>query len=290
MLDPRIRLVNSVLTKSDHLRFKERKFDFPEIESLRDLSYDEAKAGDPDSTLDVFWPKGRKDALPVMINIHGGGFVYGDKKLNQWTSAEIASRGYIVFSLNYPLIPDTTIPEQVAAIERAFLFIDGLDDRLPMDKSRVFLSGDSAGGLLAIRAAAIRNKEGGGTDSHVKKPSFTFRGLALIHPMIDINRRDFLAYTKKYYTAQGKRLKQPIELAPLLPPVWIVSSRNDVAFNKEARMFVRTMRRIGKSVEYHEFPFTTKRPLLHIFMVTMNTLHESQRLYDSLDKFMKSLV
>lgn len=57
--------------------------------------------------LDIYRPAGRdNDVLPVMINIHGGGLLLGSKEFNRCFCANIAALGYIVYSIEYRLIPD----------------------------------------------------------------------------------------------------------------------------------------------------------------------------------------
>lgn len=289
MTDFRIRLVRTVLDASDKVRFRKRSYHFPHLTVVRNLSYVEGKEGDRSYSLDLYMPKDGQGLLPVLIDIHGGGFVYGDKKLNQWTSSEMAARGYFVVTLNYPLVPESTIPQQIQTLYQAFHYIRDLAKDYPLDLDRVFLKGDSAGGLLALLCAAVSNLDDNKSVTGFHGSPLDFKGLALVHPMVDIKRKDLLAYTSTFYTAEGKTLRQPRELLAYLPPTWIVSSRNDMMFNQEARRLVRALRRLGKPVMYHEFGYTLKRPLIHIFMVTMNTLSESQKLYDSLDQFFRAL-
>lgn len=285
----RIKLVQTSLGLSDRIRYRKRSYDFPSLNVVRNLFYCEEEPENPTYSLDLYLPEESKELLPVLIDIHGGGFVYGNKELNQWTSSEMASRGYIVVALNYPLIPHATIPEQLKALHQAFTYIATLADNYPMDLNRVFLKGDSAGGFLAMLSASIsRSGDNNSLNDHEQMP-LDFKGLALIHPMIDIKRKGLLGYTDHFYYSRKSRLRYTTQHLNQLPPTWIVSSRNDVMFNKEARKFVRWMQRLGKPVQYHEFDYSLQRPLIHIFMVTMNTLPESQMLYDSLDHFLRLL-
>lgn len=287
MTDLRIILVRSFLGFSDGIRYQRRTYNFPNVKEIRDLCYSEANPNDLMYTLDLYLPEKTSQLLPVLIDIHGGGFVYGDKCLNQWTASEMASRGYAVVSLNYPLLPEVTIMDQIKAVQQAVEYVVSLSDPYPMDMDRVFLKGDSAGGFLAMLTAA--NSRTKGSSWNQLEIPLEIKGLVLIHPMLDIDRKDLLAYSKAFFIPKEERGRSPASLLLALPPTWIVSSRNDVMFNGEARIFVRWMRRLKKTLCYHEFGYTLKRPLIHIFMVSMNTLPESQQLYNSLDQFLRWL-
>ena len=72
--------------------------------------------------LDVYFPENMEnEKLPVIIDIHGGGWMYGDKELNKYYNMVLASKGFTVFSMSYTLWPETTVPEQLKEIAEALL-------------------------------------------------------------------------------------------------------------------------------------------------------------------------
>ncbi len=107
--------------------------------------------------LDVYYPEGTKaDAkLPVIIDIHGGGWMYGDKDLNKYYCLELANRGYVVFNMSYRLAPDVTVNEQLQDCAEALKWINENMESYPCDRSRILLTGDSAGGQLCAYSAAL---------------------------------------------------------------------------------------------------------------------------------------
>ena len=60
--------------------------------------------------LDVYRPKFRKGKLPVIISVHGGGWVYGDKEVYQWYCMNLAQRGFAVVNFTYRLAPEYKFP------------------------------------------------------------------------------------------------------------------------------------------------------------------------------------
>lgn len=79
--------------------------------------------GRPCHRMDIFRPREAKEALPVLVNIHGGGFLLGKKEASRLFCADMCRRGFVVFCLEYPLVPDvdifTVFRALTAGIERA---------------------------------------------------------------------------------------------------------------------------------------------------------------------------
>ena len=79
-----------------------------DIEYVRDIRYGRNIKY---HTLDICWPKAKKsEKLPVIISIHGGGYVYGSKEVYQFYVASLAQRGFTVINFNYRLAPKYHFP------------------------------------------------------------------------------------------------------------------------------------------------------------------------------------
>ena len=50
--------------------------------------------------LDVYRPKSEKGKLPVIVSVHGGGWVYGDKERYQFYCMDLAERGFAVVNFS----------------------------------------------------------------------------------------------------------------------------------------------------------------------------------------------
>lgn len=123
----------------------------------KDIVYDESL---PDvCTLDVYYPplKGR-DKYPVLVDIHGGGWITGDKYWRRGLNRAFADMGLFVVSPNYGLSPRFKYPECVKHIFASFKWICDHADDYRLDLDNVLITGDSAGGQLACLALAIQNK------------------------------------------------------------------------------------------------------------------------------------
>ena len=61
--------------------------------------------------LDVYRPKqAQGEDLPVIISVHGGGWMYGDKERYQYYCMSLAQRGFAVINFTYRLAPENKFP------------------------------------------------------------------------------------------------------------------------------------------------------------------------------------
>lgn len=123
------------------------------VTSERDIAYD---AADPVARLDVHKPARTKaDArLPVLVWIHGGGFVSGDKSHVAPFLKIFAAEGVVAVGINYALAPEVGYPAPLTHIDAALAWVQASIAGQGGDPARVVLAGDSAGAQLAAQVAA----------------------------------------------------------------------------------------------------------------------------------------
>lgn len=117
----------------------------------RDLVY---PSPDGDGRYDLYLPAG-EGPFPVVVWVHGGAFVAGDKaNVSNW-AVMLAHAGYAVAALNYRWAPELAFPGQARQIQAA---LAALRAHPHLDVTRVALAGDSAGAYLALQAGLITVK------------------------------------------------------------------------------------------------------------------------------------
>ena len=122
----------------------------------KDVVYDDAL---PDvCTLDIYCPplKGR-EKYPVLVDVHGGGWITGDKHWRRGLNRAFADMGLCVISPNYGLSPRFRYPECVKHLFACFKWICDNAEERRLDLDNVLITGDSAGGQLACLVLAIQN-------------------------------------------------------------------------------------------------------------------------------------
>jgi acetyl esterase len=95
-----------------------------------------------------------KEPLPLMLYLHGGGFVVGSLETHDSLCRQLAWRsGGAVVALDYRLAPEHPFPAAVDDSRAALHWLAGNAGTLGLDASRLAIGGDSAGGTLAAVAA-----------------------------------------------------------------------------------------------------------------------------------------
>ena len=114
----------------------------------RDVQYGD----DPRNRLDVFTAKDNHDAgRPVLMFIHGGGFIGGDKSAPDTPFFEnigawAVNNGFTGVNMTYRLAPDHQWPSGVEDIRAAIEYLQTHASELGVNPEQLFLIGQSAGG------------------------------------------------------------------------------------------------------------------------------------------------
>jgi acetyl esterase/lipase len=113
--------------------------------------------------LDIYLPADAKGKLPLVILIHGGGWLSNDKYADmgymKQTMAEIISNGFALASIDYRFSTQAVFPAQVQDCNRAVSFLYDNADTYGVDKTRFALMGFSAGGHLASLVGLSKNND-----------------------------------------------------------------------------------------------------------------------------------
>jgi acetyl esterase/lipase len=111
--------------------------------------------------LDIYLPVNAKGKLPLVILIHGGGWLSNDKYADigymKKTVAEIISNGFALASIDYRFSTQAVFPAQMQDCNRAISFLYDNAQKYGFDKERFAVMGFSAGGHLASLVGLSKN-------------------------------------------------------------------------------------------------------------------------------------
>ena len=85
---------------------------------------------------------------PVIVNVHGGGWFYGDKELYSHYCCLLAEHGYVVVNFNYRLSPQNKYPAAIEDVAYLIRYIHENAQTLGIDMDNFYMVGDSAGAQL----------------------------------------------------------------------------------------------------------------------------------------------
>jgi acetyl esterase/lipase len=120
----------------------------PNVRAELDIPY--AATDNPRQRLDLYLPKeaaaGGKP--PLIVFIHGGGWVGGDKRAGAMLLPLVQSGEYALASVGYRLTGETIWPAQIHDCKAAIRWLRGNAARYGFDPERIGVAGSSAGGHL----------------------------------------------------------------------------------------------------------------------------------------------
>ena len=270
------------------------------IISHKDIEY--LEDGNPYHRLDVFYPEGEipAEGLPVVIDIHGGGWMYATKDLNEYYCKEIASKGYIVFSISYRLVPDVTVNEQIQDCASALAWISENMNNYPANANTVMLTGDSAGGQLSAYCTVLNQSAELREVFGTCETNLNIKCLALTSPVAYMNHGGlFSVYTRMLW---GKDYKQKptyefmdisdiIIYADDMPPTYFITSSGDTLAHDQTVTAYNLFLERGIESELVDFGEYEGKKLPHVFSVLDPFSEPSQQAIDgALDFYQRALL
>lgn len=268
-----------------------------EIAEIRDVAY---LSGAKDChRLDLYYPKDASKVKSVLVDIHGGGFLYGDKSQNRAYGYEMAKRGFLVCNVNYRLAQEgVAVPEQIWDISKALSWLDRHLSRDPGKRSRVFLSGDSAGAVHAVFQALLGKSQRLRKIFHADANNLTFRGILgtcgfyrFYDKRLLFRATRALCFEKGYQATETYRNMLWWNLPELksLPPVFLVSGEQD-SLKDMTVAFYRMLKQSDVMAKLLILPKGKQRILGHIVTVKHPEYPESQHVLDSVSRWFHELV
>ena len=242
----------------------------PEVERVKNISYGPYGRR---NRLDVYRHKDRPTKCPTLFQIHGGGWVIGNKDQQGIPLMQhLASRGWVCVAPNYRLSPRSTFPDHLVDLKRALAWIREHGEEYGADPDFVVVTGGSAGGHLTALVALTQNDPEYQPDFESADTSVTaavpyygvydFVGRNHVRSKIDEEgMRRFLERavmkTKLADDPEGWAKASPLDrITPDDPPFFVIHGHNDTLVPvAEARHFVEKLRATShESVVYAELP------------------------------------
>lgn len=118
------------------------------VPQYRDVAYASVSAA---QKLDLYLPQG-DGPFPLVVNVHGGGFMMGDKAGPDATSTfdQLLANGFAVASINYRLSKEAKAPAQIQDVKAAVRFLRANAATYKINPDKIGAWGGSAGGSLVV--------------------------------------------------------------------------------------------------------------------------------------------
>ena len=118
------------------------------------------EANNHENTLDLYLPRNASGPTPVLLMIHGGGWVAGTKEGQSLQLLPYLEMGWAVVNVSYRLVQVSRAPAAVEDCLCALQWIAQNADQYNFDLSQIVTTGNSAGGHLALTTGLVPQSAG----------------------------------------------------------------------------------------------------------------------------------
>ena len=220
-----------------------------DIERFDDIVYGENEEW---NVLDVYRPKAEMSRnLPVIVSVHGGGWVYGDKERYQYYCMSLAQRGFAVVNFTYRLAPEYKFP---APLEDTNAVMEWIYENAPdygLDIEHIYMLGDSAGAnILALYTAICTNSSYAANFNFHVPGGFVPKAIALncgsyVQTDNMMTKALMADYLPKKGTEEELKLNNPLYyITEKYPPVYVMTSNGDF-LKEQAPLMVEVLKEKG---------------------------------------------
>jgi len=193
-----------------------------------------------DITLRFYKPE-RKPPLPILLFLHGGGWVFGNLKNYESFCTQIVNlSSCAVVSVGYNLAPEHKFPEPVEDCYSALKWILENGDKYGLDPSRLIICGDSAGGNISAAITLIARDRGLSSIGYqvliypaVDLSSFDYESFKLFGTGNLLDTEDMPLGIERYLNSEDERFNPYV--SPILakdfsnlPPAYVITAGYDV--------------------------------------------------------------
>ena len=231
--------------------------------------------------LDVYRPKNAKQKrLPVIVNVHGGAWVYGSKETYQFYCMNLAERGFAVVNYSYRLAPEFQFPSSLEDTNLVFSWVLAHAEEYKFDPQNIFAVGDSAGAhLLGLYCCACTDEVYAHTYGLKIPDKFVPTAIALNcgkYEVSTIGKENFLTklvmaelLPESGTTEELEQINVVKHVTKSFPPVYLMTSIGDF-LHDQAPILKNKLSELGVPYQYQCWG-NTDNPLGHVFHCDIRT-------------------
>lgn len=271
---------------------------------ISDIAY--IDDGDANHTLDIYGSD-KTEPTKTVVEIHGGGFIGGNKTTNTDHSIVFAEAGYVVVTPDYSKLPrGGSFPDVIRELFTVYQWVADHAEEYHIDLNNIFLSGDSAGGYYVLNSMAVLRDPALQEYFGVTPPPFEFSGFVTTCPAADIlsmrndlgeDKKGPAAYTSNTIGAEilmDDELMSHMDLFTCVDPsvfdgLYMMTTPGDVTTGEMVRKFDAYLTEQGIAHTLNSYE-DVENKLLHVFNISHTDWVESIAANQDEIDFMESLL
>ena len=216
------------------------------------------------------------------------------EEFNRYFCARLCLLGYVVFSVEYRLVPDCSVYDQFSDVSTAMTFIRDNLSSYEGNPDKIYGVADSGGAYLLTNVAAMTKNKKFAKAAHTKAPDFSLNALGLISGMFYTTRFDKIGlFLPSYLYGKGYKKKaiapyvniENPEIVSALPPCFLVTSHSDNLEHYTVK-FEKALK--ANRVSHKLLRFGKNKKLTHAFSVFEPFYEESTKTLKSMHEYFQS--
>lgn len=216
--------------------------------------------GDPDVRCLMYTANDVTGKRPGYLHIHGGGYIVGAAEMSDVVNLIIARRlGVTILSVDYRLAPEHPYPAPVDDCYAALGWLFQNADDLQVDRDRIAIGGESAGGGLAAQLAIVARDRGQYPicHQHLTYPMLDSRTGSAEHPGDPLTGEFIWTRESNQFgwdcylggkPAAAPQVPAMLERYEGLPPTWMFTAALDL-FRDENIAYAQNLLKAGVPTE-----------------------------------------
>lgn len=247
--------------------------------------------------LDIYQKKDVTNSQQTIINIHGGGWVCGNKDVDQFYCMELAQRGFTVVNFSYRLAPENPYPAALEDVNAVFNWTAEHAEEYKIDLNNLFVVGASAGGQLASQyIAMLTNYEFQKKfDFNVPSNKVKVKAVALNCGIYDMKKYVETSNNGLITAYLGEGAKSKVQALDTMkyvtkdfPPAYVMTAHYD--FLKDyAKPMYDLLVKLGVPCEYKIYGDKDKEKIAHVFHTDIR-IPEAKECNDAECEFFKKFI
>jgi acetyl esterase/lipase len=186
-----------------------------------------------DLGIDIFWPDQDTKRTAVIL-LHGGGWMAGHRADTHRYAALLREQGFLALAAEYRLTGEAPWPNQILDVKDIIRWVRANAEWLRIDPGKIALQGFSAGGHLALLAAATGDNPVFGAPAPHPQDSAAVAAVVALFAPADFSSNAFpvrpppIAALLGEADEEAARAASPLHhVAPGFPPVFLLSGMAD---------------------------------------------------------------
>jgi acetyl esterase len=255
-----------------------------DVEAVGSVINQVVKTSVRDTPIRIYYPKTEKNIYPLLVWIHGGGFVLGNIEVYDAICRKITNNvNCAVISIDYGLAPEHKFPEPLEECYQVIKWISDNAVELKIDPGRITIGGDSVGGTLSAVICQLARERSEFTIVYQVLINAFFDALGQTNPLSRVENATGYRLTAKgnewfmsQYLNDVNEAKNPL-VSPLLadnfkdlPSACIITSEYDI-LRDEGEDYARRLSESGVKVCLKRYD-----GIIHGFFNMQATLEEAR--------------